>query len=76
MSPEIAAYFQGLGQHWLRLAEHAQGTGGVFRQASEAIGIIAIPERHRGRPRNGGQLSLSFETKWDAKAPGSDFKIS
>jgi hypothetical protein len=37
MSPEIAAYFQGLGQRWLRLAEHAQGTGGDFHNASETV---------------------------------------
>ena len=36
-STDIAAYYEGLGLRWLRLAEHAQGTGGVVGQASEAI---------------------------------------
>jgi hypothetical protein len=42
MSPEIAAYFQGLGQRWLRLAEHAQGTGGFRAQVSDAIGPSSL----------------------------------
>jgi hypothetical protein len=39
-SADIAAYYEGLGLRWLRLAEHAQGTGGVVGQASEAIGGV------------------------------------
>ena len=30
------------GLRWLRLAEHAQGTGGVVGQASEAIGASSL----------------------------------
>ena len=37
-SADIAIYYEGLGLRWLNLAEHAQGTGGVVAQASEAIG--------------------------------------
>ena len=47
-SADIAAYYEGLGLRWLRLAEHAQGTGGVVGQASEAIGTRAsdLDARH------------------------------
>ena len=41
-SADIAAYYEGLGLRWLRLAEHAQGTGGVAGQASEAIGTSSL----------------------------------
>ena len=41
-STDIAAYYEGLGLRWLRLAEHAQGTGGVVGQASEAIGASSL----------------------------------
>ena len=41
-STDIAAYYEGLGLRWLRLAEHAQGTGGVVGQASEAIGSSSL----------------------------------
>jgi hypothetical protein len=36
-SPETAVYYRDLGQRWLRLAEHAQRTGGAFGDASQAI---------------------------------------
>ena len=39
-SADIAAYDDGSGCAGSRLAEHAQGTGGVVGQASEAIGTI------------------------------------
>ena len=32
-SPEIASYWRSLGLRWLRLAEHAQGTGGALGDA-------------------------------------------
>jgi hypothetical protein len=35
VSPETAAYYHGLGLRWLRLAEHAQGTGVGYGKASE-----------------------------------------
>jgi hypothetical protein len=41
-STDIALYYEGLGLRWLRLAEHAQGTGGVVGQASEAIGASSL----------------------------------
>jgi hypothetical protein len=34
-SPELAAYWRSLGLRWLRLAEHAQGTGTALGDASE-----------------------------------------
>jgi hypothetical protein len=42
MSPETAAYYQGLGQRWLRLAEHAQGTGSAFHNASETVDASSL----------------------------------
>ena len=36
-SPDIAAYYQGLGLRWGRLAEQAQGTDGALGTASEAV---------------------------------------
>jgi hypothetical protein len=41
-SADIAAYYEGLGMRWLSLAEHAQGTGGVVAQASEAISASSL----------------------------------
>jgi hypothetical protein len=41
-STDIAIYYEGLGLRWLNLAEHAQGTGGVVAQASEAIGASSL----------------------------------
>jgi hypothetical protein len=41
-SADIAIYYEGLGLRWLRLAEHAQGMGGVVGQASEAIGASSL----------------------------------
>ena len=41
-SADIAAYYEGLELRWLRLAEHAQGTGGVVGQAREAIGAASL----------------------------------
>jgi hypothetical protein len=41
-STDIAIYYEGLGLRWLRLAEHAQRTGGVVAQASEAIGASSL----------------------------------
>ena len=35
-SPETAVYYRDLGQRWLRLAEHAEGSGGAFGDASQA----------------------------------------
>ena len=35
-SPETAVYYRDLGQRWLRLAEHAQRTGGALGDASQA----------------------------------------
>jgi hypothetical protein len=35
-SAETAVYYRDLGQRWLRLAEHAEGRGGAFGEASEA----------------------------------------
>lgn len=37
VSPEIAAYYQGLERRWLSLAEHARGTGGALRDASGTV---------------------------------------
>jgi hypothetical protein len=39
---DIAIYYEGLGLRWLNLAEHAQGTGGVVAQPSEAIGASSL----------------------------------
>jgi hypothetical protein len=36
-SPETAVYYRDLGQRWLRLAEHAEGTGGAFGDTSQAL---------------------------------------
>ena len=46
-SADIAAYYEGLGLRWLRLAEHAQGAGGVVGQAG-ASGLRAsdLDARH------------------------------
>jgi hypothetical protein len=41
-SADIAIYYEGLGLRWLNLAEHAQGTGGVVAQASEAISASSL----------------------------------
>jgi hypothetical protein len=41
-STDIAIYYEGLGLRWLRLAEHAQGTGRVVAQASEAISASSL----------------------------------
>jgi hypothetical protein len=41
MSPEIAAYYQGLELRWLMLANHAQATGGALGNASEASNLHA-----------------------------------
>jgi len=35
-SAETAVYYRDLGQRWLRLAEHAQRTGGAVGDASQA----------------------------------------
>jgi hypothetical protein len=36
-SPEVATYWRCLGFGWLRLAEQAQGTGGVLGHASDKV---------------------------------------
>ena len=41
-SADIAIYYEGLGLRWLNLAEHAQGTGVVIGQASEAISASSL----------------------------------
>jgi hypothetical protein len=51
-STDMAAYYEGLGLRWLNLAEHAQGTGGVIAQTSEAIGASSLRASDLDAPHN------------------------
>ena len=51
-STDIAAYYEGSGLRWFRLAGHAQGTGGVVGQASEAIGASSLRASDLDAPHN------------------------
>jgi hypothetical protein len=41
-SPEVAAYWRRLGLRWLRLAEQAQGMGGVLGKLSDGVKVSSF----------------------------------